>query len=281
MKPLLETILPRNENQSFLYYKVEVPTFAPFWHYHPAIELTYIERGTGLRFVGDHMAPFEPGDLVLVGENLPHHWVADSAPNGGCSAYVMQFSAHLLSSFPEMALAQSMTAEARYGLRFATKAIQPQIKAMENLLAFERLLAFLSILQQLANTEGQRLSTISYQQNTQLKRHQSRITEVTTYLLNHLQQPLSLNLLAEQQHMTTSSFSRWFKQSLGKSFVEYLQLLRVEKACQLLLHSDFPVAQIAFQVGFESLSNFNRTFKKGKGVSPREYRLLGQQSKTG
>ena len=72
--------------------------------------------------------------------------------------------------------------------------------------------------------------------------------------------------------MTPSSFSRWFKQIMGKSFVHYLNTVRIEKACQYLLQTDLPIAQMDYGTGFESLSNLNCTFKKLKWVSPREYR---------
>lgn len=274
MKPRLEQISTSDSGQSFRYFKVSAARFAPFWHYHPAMELTFIAQGEGLRFVGDHIAPFSAGDLVLIGENLPHQWVsAEAAPEGkSCTAHVVQFSSSIVEPFPELRAVVQLLKSAHHGCRFSGSDLGEKMTTMETLPPAERLLQFLEILVMLTERQHQLLSSISYTAVNPFKKHQNRISKVSSFLIEKMDQPISLTQMAEQNHMTATSFSRWFKQSFGKGFWEYLQSLRVEKACQLLLTSDLPVAQIGFQVGFESLSSFNRNFNSMKGVSPSLYR---------
>ena len=250
--------------------------FPSFWHYHPELELTYIKNGQGLRFVGDHIASFASGDLILLGENLPHNWVsAENASNRPHTAYVLQFSQSMFRDFPECNSFLSLFQKARFGLQFSSPApdIVQQLEALEQAGPIQRLIALFEILSKLSMEEKYTtLSNTIYDKRSGAGRFQSRIAAITSYILDHCDQAISLDEVAEKSGMTPQSFCRWFKQSVGNSFVSYLNTVRVERACQYLLQTDWPISQIAYQTGFESISNFNRTFKRLKQSSPSAYR---------
>ena len=275
MQPQLEIIEIPENTASFNFFKLEVTGFPSFWHYHPEVELTYILQGRGLRFVGDHIAPFQSGDLVLVGENLPHNWVSGKKPDQVLEvAFVIQFPKSLFQNFPECKNIQQLVNDAQQGLFFPAPSrnlLDKVVRIKENA-PIQRLAGLMEILSELATNTHHTLSSVTFNKRTGLKKHQHRISRVTAYILDHLEEPIPLEKMAEINGMTPPSFSRWFKQSMGKSFVVYLNTVRIEKACQYLLQTDLPVTQIAYGTGFESLSNFNRTFKRLKQVSPRDYR---------
>lgn len=276
MKPLLEPVHLTSSETSFRYYIKMAPRFEPYWHYHPEIELTYIKQGQGVRFVGDHISNYQSNDLVLLGENIPHHWVSGQNAEGDSSvAYVIQFSADIFKIFPECEAINQLIDSSEFGISFSgiIPEIFQKIESIETLGPVNKLMALLDILNDLVdNPRQEKLSGISFRDKPAWKRHHSRVSEVMAYILNYLDQNLSLEKMAEMNHMTPPSFSRWFKQSTGKNFITYLNTVRIEKACELLIFSDLPIIQISLKIGYESLSNFNRNFKKMKHVSPRNYR---------
>ncbi len=276
MKPQLEPIVLPGQDTSFRYFTLEVPGFVSYWHYHPELELTYIHSGQGLRFVGDHIAAFRAGDLVLLGENLPHNWASASEDSGEEHiAYVLQFSKDLFQSFPECQTLLKLFTTAQRGLHFhqPDPALLQQMEILSSLPPLTRLTTLLDILHQLTlDTNYQLLSSIAYNEKDTYSNHRSRISEVISYIIQHCEQPLSLDQLARFCGMTPPSFCRWFKQSVGHPFVTYLNTMRIERACQYLLQTDWQVAQIAYRSGFESVSHFNRTFKQFKKLSPTQYR---------
>lgn len=271
----LETIHISRATSSFRFFKLEQSRFDAHWHYHPELELTFISKGQGIRFSGDHVASYENGDLVLVGEYLPHNWVSTNSDTAKKSiAYVFQFEKKLFDPFPECSIFSNLFEEASYGLHF-TKSSDDIIRAIENMDQLEplrQLITFMQVLHALCkNKNYKRLSSISYNRHIASK-SQNKISKVTKYILDRMEEPLSLTEVASYSGMTDSSFCRWFKQSVGNSFVTYLNLARIEKACQHLIQTDWSISEIAFHSGFETIGHFNRVFKKIKKVSPSSYR---------
>ena len=275
-QPKLETIQLPVATSSVNFFRRDVMAFESFWHYHPEVELTLIRKGYGMRIVGDSVETFTDNDLVLLGENLPHNYITADLPGSPRSiAYVFQFSKDVFSTFPECASLMKLFTAARHGLRFVDpeERLLQKIERYESLSPLNRLIGMLEILDALNSHPHRRpLSSISYhQQHTALK-HQNRLSEVTNYIFENLDQVLTLEKTAQFAGMSLNSFCRWFKQSTGYTFVTYLNMLRIEKACQYLLQTDWLISEIAYKAGFETVTHFNRTFKKVKKVSPKVYR---------
>ncbi|TYA74038.1 AraC family transcriptional regulator [Seonamhaeicola marinus] len=276
MKPLLEKIALSQEQRSFKYFNVAVERFEPYWHYHPEIELTLIIKGSGTRFVGDSILPFEALDLVLIGENVPHHWISVSEDEAKShNALVIQFDKAIFKAFPECADFNLLFDKAKRGIHFfkPSDALVSKIINFESLSATEQLSELLLILDYLCNDRFQKtLSSKVKQVSSKNGTTQNKMSKTTNYILANLDKKLTVQHMADFTHMVPQSFCRWFKSNSGHSFISFLNITRIEQACHFLLTTNLSVQNIAYSCGFESISHFNRTFLKLKEVSPRVYR---------
>ncbi len=276
LKPSLELLELTTAQKSFNFFKEEVDCFQPYWHYHPELELTLITKGQGTRFVGNSILPFYHYDLVLVGENVPHHWVSHKNEDGTSQqAYVFQFPKNIFKSLNECDALKALFKEAEMGIQFTN----PSDEIIETIMGFGSLnkilqvgglMCILSMLH--ADNDRKQLSSIAYVSSSWSNSNQQKVNETISFILEHLDQKLTVNTLAEHTAMVPQSFCRWFKKASGHSFVSFLNAARIENACQLLLTTEMPIQQIAFDSGFESLSHFNRTFKSAKGRCPRDFK---------
>ncbi len=253
------------------------------WHFHPEYEIHLITETTGRAFVGDHIGTFAPGNLVLVGPNLPHNWISDIPPGTEIATrcLVLQFTGTfatgLASLFPELVFLDGLLAAARRGLEFTPKAGVAARPIMQELLAasgtrrLELLFALLGVLQ--ADRGRRPLASIGYRPNS---------SEYMEHPLNHVLAHISRDLshdfresdLAALSGYSVSAFSRAFQRHTGMNFVSYVNRLRIGRACELLLGSRRRITDICFEVGFSNLSNFNRQFLAQKSMPPSTFRTL-------
>ncbi|MGO8692511.1 MAG: helix-turn-helix domain-containing protein [Rectinemataceae bacterium] len=278
MKPRFEKH-PRSEGSSFLVAERNESSFSVNWHSHAEYELTYIVGGRGQRSVGNHIAVYGEGDLVLLGPDLPHTWVSDPSSRDNRAVYV-QFSGDFLGaqflSIPEMTPVLHLLDLASRGLGFDTRPdpeLGRDLIELSKLAGLRRLSAWLSILERLSNLapSAAALATRGYRSPLALNRDE-RIEALFGYLHDNGSRPISIDMLAERMHMSRSSFCRLFRRLTGKSLMDYLIDMRIERACFLLRETGDPVTGIALAAGFESLPYFNRCFKARRGMKPREYR---------
>lgn len=274
MKPKLEVLSFDTQNKSINYFELEAPVFKPFWHYHPELELTLITKGNGTRFVGNSIEAYHEGDLVLIGEHLPHHWVSteDSKEQG---AIVLQFSPSLFHPFSECNYFHDFFKEAQAGFHFT----QPETRILElfnqlgSASAVGRIGGLLQLLESLVNDQNRKsLSNLTYPAYPLLAKNQTKVNRAVTYILEHINEQLTVNHMSDITHMVPQSFCRWFRKAIGMSFITFLNNTRIENACHELMISDKPIHTIAFNNGFASISHFNRTFKKVKRETPGNYR---------
>jgi AraC-like DNA-binding protein len=270
------------ERASFAFRSFAVPGFGFNWHFHPEYELTLIARGSGKRFVGDHIDDYVAGDLVLLGPNLPHTWYSQPARPVNRKAQksvVVQFLQGFMGeSFfdrPEMVDIGRLLQRSSRGLQFAGKisrSAASQMLEMERLGPLERLTALLSILHALSRCRDCTVLSSERYAPTLRSSEQQRIDAVCSFLNERYAEPIRLEDAAELACLSISAFSRLFRRASGKTFTGYLNELRIGAACHLLTETDRRVSDIAFESGFENLSNFNRRFLEIKRMTPREYR---------
>lgn len=276
MKPQFENITIKNNKHSFLFFKVEKPSLDAYWHYHPEIELSYVVRGHGTRFIGDAIEPFKEGDLLMCGENLPHDRTTIKFEEN-VLVYVIQFTKELFTGIKEFESLSHLFDESKYGLQFldVDHKIAELFINIGRLSNLDRFIALLSLLNELNNHKNRKtISAKFYNNSPKNTKLQDKVSETTRYILKNLDKKLSVEHMADYTNLVPQSFCRWFKNAVGNTFVTYVNTARVEKACQLLLNPTTSIADIAFSVGFESLSHFNRTFLKLKEVSPSQYRKM-------
>ena len=248
------------------------------WHFHPEFELIAILAGSGLRLIGDDVGVFAAGEVLLLGPDLPHSWTSASSPSEPARAAVIHFSSdatRLLEALPgstsvlDLFQAAGRGALVRHPLR---ETINDITRIADDGEVDPRSLSrLLLILADLADCQAEALASSVAGWGT-ADPFRRRIETVCNYLLEHHSEQITLAEAASVAAMTPAAFSRFFHRSMGKPFTQYLNQLRVHRACTLLLTSDIPIIDIAAAAGFVNLSNFNRRFRQHKGTTPSEYR---------
>ncbi len=277
MKAKLEQINIIKNEQSFLCYKRQEPAFEMYWHYHPEFELTYIIEGEGRRIVGDNHASFGSGDLVLLGSQLPHTWVATQKSNADCQAIVIQFSPKFIAPFlaySELKEVKNLLEKAQYGLFFPNveKEVLDKITALLSAEGVYKITNLIEILANLSEIKVKTLSSPTFQV-IENKNNEKRINQVFQYVQDNFTTPtLSVTNTAQQVHLTKGAFCKFFKNTCGKTFSDYVNDIRIAHACTLLFESDKAISRVAIESGFENLAYFNRIFLKKKGVVPSKFR---------
>ncbi|WP_158275596.1 AraC family transcriptional regulator [Marinilabilia rubra] len=271
MKPSYEKI-DKNKNSSFKVIEHKNQQEYRPYHFHPEFEIVIITRGEGKRFVGDHIGFFKKNDLVLVGENLPHCWIQ----NNEIDAVVIQFSKELffdrIGDLVEFKEVTRLLSQADNGVFFGelSDSLKKKLKKILELEGFERFICLLQILNDLAHSSKfEVLSSFSFKNQQLLKR---RIDKVLNYIYQNMSNELDVNVAAEILNMNVSAFCHYFKKSTNRTFSSFVNQIRIGYAGKLLIETDKNVSEIAFESGYNSLSNFNKRFRELKGISPNEYR---------
>lgn len=262
------------EDASFHCFRRQTRSFDFHWHHHQAYELTWIEQGTGLRYLGDHRSDFEPGDLVLIGPDLPHTWASAADVRRQQRAVVVHFHDDFLGTAledcPEFRSIQVLLKKAQLGLCFSRHALGPRLRRLPDLSGYAALLAFVDLLHELCLTDLEPLARPGYHQPQM--RVAGRLDRVFRHLHARVREGVSLEEAAQVGGMAPSSFSRFFRQAVGTTFVGYMNELRVGLACRMLQEEDVTITEVAYEVGFNNLSNFNRRFREQKGMTPTAWR---------
>jgi AraC-like DNA-binding protein len=263
---------------SFLWYHVQGAKFPAPYHYHPELELTYIAKSCGQRFVGDSIEHFETHDLLLLGPNLPHVWLNEV----GCrkaEAFVIHFGAAFLGErflcAPELTELRQMIHRSSRGIAFSPsigRVIGPKMLEVSQRNGAARLLGLLEILVTLSGSRTSRLVCGSSYEKPLSREDEKRIDAMYRYLNAHFRETIVERNVAKLFGMSAGAFSRFFHAATGRTFTKAIGDLRISHACQRLRDTDKTVAEICFDCGFENLSNFNRQFKARKGMAPNEFR---------
>ncbi len=286
MKAQLEKIEP-DFGSSFKYMKFTEPCSngEAYWHFHPELEIVYISSGSGKCHVGNHISYYNDGLLVLLGINLPHLGFYNRML-GNPQEVVVQMDYHFMGEYfwdiPEMETIKKMLDASKLGLIFSgstKKRVGQKLLDLGDLNAFDRLLAFLNILKELAHsTEFEYLNAESYALNIAVQDHQ-RIDLIYQYVRNHFDRSIPLEEIAAETNMTVPSFCRYFKKITHKTFTQFVNEYRVVHACKLLAEEGLTIADVSFSCGFQNFSHFNKQFKKATGKSPSVYRKELKQVK--
>jgi len=256
------------------------PTPLARWHHHDEYELHLITATSGKVFVGDWIGHFQAGQVVLTGPRLPHNWVSTDVPPEGVAErdLVIQFlhapietgSAHI----PELREVLPLLERAKHGVEFF--GIYPQAvkhwQRVKNHKGLARFGAFCDFLSELAQCTDYRLLSNTQMQSEDNDAQLNQINAILSRISDNLAEPASAADLARQLGMSESGFSRFFRRATGNTFTDFVNHVRVSRACQLLMESNLQIAGIAYQVGFNNIANFNRRFLDIKGTTPSDYR---------
>jgi AraC-like DNA-binding protein len=279
MNPILEIIVPTfGSSFSFSRYDENVNCKSDLWHYHPEIELIFVNGGSGKRQIGSHLSYYSDGDLVLIGSNLPHCGFTNEQ-TGNKNETVIQMRPDFLGNefleIPELKNIQYLLNKAKGGIVFGSNTkelIADKIEAMESQSHLDRLLSTISILDTLEiNNEYTILNADGFSIELQVQDN-DRINVVFNYVKDHFQEPIQLDVVSSVVSMTTPSFCRYFKKITNKTFTSFVNEYRLVHALKLLSENTKSITEICFECGFNNFSHFNKLFKVFTGKSASSYR---------
>ncbi|MCX2718347.1 helix-turn-helix domain-containing protein [Lentiprolixibacter aurantiacus] len=277
MKIQLETISPDTKSPFRLLHNPKLNHLF-YWHFHPELELVYIEGANAKRHVGDHISEYQGSDLVLIGSNIPHlnfdHGVTTSYKKEVLH-FKPEFRDNILEGLPELKSIDRLLELSRYGIAFhgrTKKEVGELMKNLHLLKPFEFFMSIMHILNELSGSKEFELLHKKPFVNKYSKKEQSRIRKIYGFIDERYQHKITLEEVAAMCNLTKPAFCRYFKKATGSTFIEFLNQYRVSQAKRLLLMGK-NVSESCYECGFESLSYFNRSFKKITGANPSEFKI--------
>lgn len=278
-KPTFEVIEP-SFGHSFTYQKFDKNKSNDYhiWHFHPEMELVYVNGGSGKRQVGSHVSYYSNGELMLIGSNLPHCGLTDKL-TGNANETVLHMKVDFLGNdffnIPEMKKIQALIEMSKSGISFSggtKQKIGEKIEILEYQTDFQRLLSILNILNELANSKDMEiLNAEGFSLKTEIKDN-DRINKVFNYVKGNFREEISLDEIADLVSMTVPSFCRYFKKITNKTFVQFVNEYRLVHASKLLAEKPMSITEVCFESGFNNFSHFNKQFKAFTGQNPSAYR---------
>ena len=283
MKPqLLQVAI--SPNRSFSLRRDTIPNINNRWHCHKEVELVWFHRGSGTQFIGDSIRRFKPGDVVLVGANLPHYWHFDheekiESPKGSeFYSSVIHFTEDFWGSqflqLPENKMLKNVLDKAKRGISFSEELSQQVAQQMEVIFATEGTYQLIALIQCILLAqhcdENDLLSSLSFQYDASDLENE-RLHGIYKYTLQNFHNKIKLQDIASLAGLTPNSFCRYFKHRTGKSYSQFLLEIRVGNACKLLINTPMTIKQICFESGFNNFTCFYKQFKNITGMSPFSY----------
>ena len=250
-------------------------------HYHEEYELNFIENASGVRrVVGSSIEEIDSLELVLVGPNIPHAWFTYKCKSESIFEITIQFHRDLFHEIflkrNQLNFIRNLFERSLKGVSFSRRTIErvaPRLKALAEKEGFESVLDLMAVLHELSLSPDSRTLSDDVTYNTELIYNDSeRVEKVVAFINENFSRTIRLAEAAELVEMAETAFSRFFKAKTGITFVDYLNDIRIGHASRLLIDTISPIAEIAQECGFTSLTNFNRIFKKRKGLVPKDFR---------
>jgi AraC-like DNA-binding protein len=272
MQIQLETIQPDSESSFNLLVNSRLSDFF-YWHFHPELELVYIEGASGTRHVGEHISQYDGSDLVFIGSNIPH-LNFDYGVKTDYEQIVVHIRPHFLGNAfaytPELSKIYQLFENAKLGVAFGPETkhkVAERLKTLPSLPYFEQFLEILAIFQILANAPEVELLHSSPFENQYTKKDQERMKRLYAFIDQNYNRKIDISEVAELSNLSEAAFCRYFKRMTRLTFTEFLNHYRINQAQKFLL-LDRNITETCYDCGFESVSYFNRTFRKITNENP-------------
>lgn len=278
MKPVFQKLSINSPISSFADFWINANRFDVHWHYHHEVEICYVKSGEGQRIVGDNVDQFQKNDLVLLGSNLPHTWVSSDVFNNSNSkmeVFVVQFTIETLLNIESQAFShiKKLLIDARRGISFkSSKTVRKLLLDIhEASTDYEKAMALTEVLNTMALSRNKEYLTSSFYTLENNHKSEMQMTKVCDYIHKNYREQINISDLADLINMNTTSFCRFFKRNTGKTCIQFINDLRINYAASLLLISKRKIFEVAYDSGFQSLTHFNKTFKKTMEKTPLDY----------
>ena len=278
-KPFLEKVYPGFGSSVLVKKHTEfLKTNKATWHFHPELELVYVNKGQGKRHIGNHLSYFNNSQLLLIGPNLPHNGFTDRLTTNGFETLI-QFKEDFLGKdffeLQEMKKIKELFERSKKGILFGSETkikVGYKIEKLVEKKGFKKLLVFLEILNILSKTSDYTILNVDgYAVETELQ-DSSKLDIIYKYINNNFKDHISLDQIANVANMTVPAFCRYFKKVTGKTFTKLVNEYRVVHATKLLSESTMSITDISFECGFNNFSHFNKLFKEITGKNASGYR---------
>ncbi len=278
--PILREITPLTQGDCFTMFTRVKNRFDFPLHSHEEIELNFISNAKGARrVVGDHISEIGGLELVLIGSNLPHVWQTHRCRSKEITEITIQFHKDLfddkLLRRNQLGFIRNMLEKSARGILFSkttTTQIMPRLEKLSQQNGFDSVLELLSILHDLSISRNMQTLSDATFSNAEVSYNSRRIEKAMEFMNQNFSRPISLAEVARLNNMTEVSFSRFFKTRTGITFIDSLLELRLGNASRLLIDTTQSISEVAYNCGFNNISNFNRLFKKKKACTPKEFR---------
>lgn len=285
MKNIMNERLPISKSSPLRIRFFDYQHFTYPWHFHSEYEILYIQAGTGTRFVGDNVDKYTNGDVFLLGSNLPHYMKSDEAYHAEDSKlrvkgvniqFEKDFMYHAIHHYPHFINIKKLLEDAQKGVYFPAGCSVKIVELLNRIpleKGIDQMTSFLQLLKEMTEIKSKQPISTSDVIDEKLC-NASRIDNVISYLNKHYHRKMDLSEIASHASMNPAAFCRFFKSKTGKTFKNYVLDMRISYARKLLLMDDMNISQISVKCGFDTISYFNKTFKKHSGYSPTEYRKM-------
>ena len=272
------------DSKIFVIKELHEPHFDPTFHFHPEHQLFLVLKGEGMRFVGDVIKPFREGDLVFTGPNVPHVWRNDNAyfdrknelSTAGIVIYLHDhFLGETLDQKEELENIQHLLKRSARGLEITGETNRIVGRMMRELLGLKGVDSFIQVLKILdiiSKSPECHFITHNHYVTSHSHAETDRMNRVYDHVMKNFHRKIDLEEVANIANMTVTSFSRYFKSRVNKSFSDFLKEIRIDYACKLLNEDNMSVEHVSYEAGFQTLSNFNKQFKEVTGKKPSAYR---------
>ncbi|MCU0375284.1 MAG: AraC family transcriptional regulator [Chitinophagaceae bacterium] len=276
----LREITPLTQSDCFTMFSRKKTKFDFPLHYHEEIELNLIQNGGGAkRMVGDHIEVIGNLELVLVGSNLQHAWFTHNCISHEITEVTIQFHKDLFDEKflrrNQLSYIRTLLEKSQRGILFSketTAQMAERITMLSQRHGFDSVLELMSILHDLSISRNYKLLSDATFNAADVSFNSRRVEKVFFYMNENFQKPISLSDVAKLAGMTEVSFSRFFKARTGINFVDSLTEIRLGHASRMLIDTTHSIAEIAYNCGFNNISNFNRIFKRKKNTTPKDFR---------
>lgn len=277
---VLPFVVPKPDKGGLIYQVDQVDVFYDKLHQHEEIQLSFIVDGEGNLVVGDTINTYETGDILVIGSHLPHVFKSESKVSQKSHMLTLFFTKQSFGeaffNLEELNEIQPFFERSKYGFKLKSnlEGIRALFLRLEGTSKLNRFIILLQLLNRIIDSDYTSLSSFVYD-----KKYSSiegdRMRNVFDFTLNNYTNDITLEQISRVSNMTKNAFCKYFKKRTNKTYIQFLNEFRIETASKLILEvNDYSIAEIAFKCGFRNISNFNRLFKKIKGVTPISHRKL-------
>lgn len=273
--------IPKPQRDELVFQIDHEKVFYDKLHQHEEIQISFIVEGEGTLIVGDSVNYYSKGNILIIGSYLPHVFKSDTTTSTNSHMLSLFFTKNSFGNgffeLEEMTELQKFFKRCKHGFKLTSRLRQMKnlFLQLEHASKLERFIILLQLQKTASKANYKSLSSFIYDKKYS-DNEGHRMRNVFEYTMNNFGKEISLDTIAEIANMTKNAFCKYFKKRTNKTYIQFLNELRIEHACKLLLlNKDLSIIQIAESSGFNNMSNFNRQFKSVKKINPSEFKKTG------